>query len=72
MERIICRGVHESDWGDFLTQPTMVGQKKIQPNPTQPTWVGLGWVEPMGWTFFNYIIIKLNRKKKYHTYQLSW
>ena len=34
----------------------MVGQKKIQPNPThhtdptQPKWVRLGWVEPIGWT----------------------
>ena len=36
-----CRGVHGSGWEDFLTQPTMVGQKKF--NPIQPTWVGLGW-----------------------------
>ena len=47
----------------------MMGQKKIQPNPThhisptQPTWVGLGWVEPMGLTNFIIIIIKLSRKK---------
>ena len=38
-----------SGWGDFLTQPTMVGQKKIQPNPThhisptQPNPHGSGW-----------------------------
>ena len=43
--------------------------KKIQPNPThhispiQPTWVGLGRVELMGWTNFIIIIIKLSRKK---------
>ena len=28
------RGVHGSGWGDFLTQPTMVGKKKF--NSTQP------------------------------------
>ena len=34
------------------------GSKNIQPNPihhinpTQPTWVGLGWVKPIGWTIF--------------------
>ena len=48
-----------SDLEDFLTQPTMIGQKKFNPtqsspsyksNPTQPTWDGLGQVEPMGWT----------------------
>ena len=36
------------------------GSKKIQPNPThhisstQPTWVRLGWVEPMDLTNFYY------------------
>ena len=30
----VSRGVHESSRGDFLTQPTMVGQKKC--NLTQP------------------------------------
>ena len=49
------RGVHGSDWVRLrrffdLTHPG--GSKKIQPNPTQPTWVGLGWVEPMGLTIF--------------------
>ena len=51
-----------SGWGDFFTQPTMVGKKKF--NLTQPTWVGFGLVEPMGWKFFfSTIIIKLSRKK---------
>ena len=47
----------------ILTQPIMVGQKKF--NPTQPTWVGSGRVEPLGWTIFIIIIIiiKLSRKK---------
>ena len=60
-----AKGVHGLGWG-FLTQPTMVGQKKIQPNlinhinPTRPTWVGLNpWV---GQFFFITIIIKLSRK----------
>ena len=47
-----------SGWGDFLTQPTMVGKKKF--NLTQLTWVEFGLVEPMGWKFFFItIIIKL-------------
>ena len=59
----VCMGRVGSGCGDFLTQPTMVGQKKpnptqpitlVQPNPTQPTWVGLGRVEPMGLKFFFY------------------
>ena len=34
-----------------------------QSRGTQPTWVGLGQVEPMGWTiFFITIIIKLSKK----------
>ena len=51
--------------------PTHHGRlKKIQLNsthhrgPTQPTWIGLGWVEPMGLTVFYFyinIIIKLSR-----------
>ena len=49
--------VHGSSWGDFFTQPTMVGQKKF--NPTQPAWFGLGRVGQ----FFFFIIIKLSRKK---------
>ena len=55
------RGVHRSDWGDFLTQLTMVGQKIFNPthhiSPTQPTWVGLGWVEPMDWTIFLLLLL---------------
>ena len=31
----------------------------VQPNPTQPTWIGLGQVEPMGWAVFIFIIIFL-------------
>ena len=48
--------------------------KKIRPNPThhisptQPTWVGLGWVKPMGLTNFIIIIIKLSRKKYKYKY----
>ena len=43
----MCMSRVGSGWGDFLTQPIMVGPKKIQPNPThhiistQPTWVEL-------------------------------
>ena len=58
------RSVHGSGWEDFLTQPTMVGQKKFnptQPNPTQPNPHGLGWVGLDN--FFIIIIIKLSRKK---------
>ena len=57
----VCMGRVGLDWEDFLTQPTMVGQKKF--NPTQPTWVGLGQVEPMDLTNFIIIINKLSRKK---------
>ena len=65
-----ARGVHGSGWG-FLTQPTMVGQKKIQPNlinhinPTRPTWVGLNpWVGQ----FFFLLLLLLNWAEKiYHT-----
>ena len=32
-----------SGCGDFLTQPTMVGKKKIQPNPTHMGRVGSVW-----------------------------
>ena len=57
----VCMGQVGSSWGDFLTQPTMVGQKK---NSTQPNPTHMGRVEPMGWTiFFITIIIKLSRKK---------
>ena len=62
----VCMGRIGSGWEEFLTQPTMVGQKKPNPthhiSPTQPTWVGLGRVEPMGLKFC-FIIIKLSRKK---------
>ena len=55
----VCIDRVRSGLKDFLTQPTMIGQKKFNPtqsspsyksNPTQPTWDGLGQVEPMGWT----------------------
>ena len=52
------------------------GSKNIQPNlihhinPTQPTWVGLGWVEPMDWTIFFLLLLLLNWAEKiYHTCQ---
>ena len=39
----LCMDRVGSDWGDFLTPPIMVGQKKF--NLTQPTWVRLNpWV----------------------------
>ena len=54
---LVHKGVHGLGWGDFLTQPIMVGQKKF--NPTH-----MGRVEPLGWTIFIFIIIiKLSRKK---------
>ena len=55
--RMSPKGVHGSDWGDFLAQPTVVGKKKF--NPTQPTWVRLGWVEPLGWTIFLFLLLLL-------------
>ena len=56
------RSVHGSSWGDFFTQPTMVGQKKF--NPTQPNPHGLGWVGLDN--FFFIIIIKLAEKNTSH------
>ena len=61
----IDRGVHGSGWVGlrrFFDLTHHGGSKKIQPNPThhinptQPTWVGLGRVEPMSLTncFFYY------------------
>ena len=56
--------MHGSGWGDFLTQPTMVGQKKFNPNPSHksnPT--HMGRVKPVGLTnFIIIIIIKLSKK----------
>jgi len=63
------RGVHGSGWVGFrgifdLTHHG--GLKKIQPNPThhisptQPTWVRLGQVEPIGWTNFLLLLLLLN------------
>ena len=57
--------------GIFLPNPPQwVKKNSTQPNPThhlsptQPTWVGLGRVEPLGWAIcFITIIIKLSRKK---------
>ena len=57
------RSVHGSDWvelREFFDPTHYGGSKKIQPNPThhisptQPTWVGLGRVEFMGWIIFFY------------------
>ena len=73
-------GVHGSGWiglREFFDPTHHGGLKKIQPitgvqpNPTQPTWIRLGWVKPMGWTIFIIItiIIKLN-KNIYLTYHL--
>ena len=65
------RGVHGLGWvglRGFFDPTHHGGSKKIQPNPThhinptQPTWVGLGRVEPMGLTN-SFFIIKLSRKK---------
>ena len=51
------RGVHGLGWGDFLTQPTMVGQKKF--NPTQPNLTHMGRVGS-GWTHgFDKILLLL-------------
>ena len=59
---LVHKGVLGLGWGDFLTQPIMVGQKKF--NPTQPNPTHMGRVEPLGWTIFIIIIIiKLSRKK---------
>ena len=59
----LLKSVHGSGWVDFLTQPTMVGQKKF--NLTQPNPHGLGWVglNPWVWQMFFIIIITLSRKK---------
>ena len=62
----VCMGRVGSGWGDFLTQSTMVGQKKIQPNPThhinptQPNPTHMGQVGS-GWTHGF-------EKKKYYYY----
>ena len=39
---ILSRSMHGSSWGDFFTQPTMVGQKQF--NLAQPNPHGFGWV----------------------------
>ena len=50
--------MHGWDWvglREFFDPTHHGGSKKIQPNPahhispTQPTWVGLGRIEPIGW-----------------------
>ena len=68
------RGVHESGWGDFWPNPLWwVKKNSTQPNPshksnpTQPIWVGLGQIEPVGLTIFLFII-KLSRKKYKYKY----
>ena len=66
MLRVWLRGVHGSGWvrlREFF-YPTHHGAlKKSNPleefNPTKPTWIGLGWVEPMGWTVFIFYFIFL-------------
>ena len=74
--------MHGSGWVElrgFFYLTHHGGLKKIQPNPTHHIslthmgWVGLGWVKPMGLTIFFIItiIIKLSRKKIYHTCHLS-
>ena len=74
----VCMGWVGLGWEDFLTQPTMVGQKKfnptqpiieVQPNPMQPTWVGLGRVEPMGWTKILLLLLLLNWVEKKYKYK---
>ena len=69
----MCIGWVGLDWGDFLTQPTMVGQKNLtQPNPSHksnPThmgWVGSNWTHELD-NFFITIIIKLSRKNISHS-----
>ena len=49
-----------SGWEDFLTQPTMVSQKKF--NPTQPNPHESGWVGLNPWVWQIIIIIKLSKK----------
>ena len=69
--RLWLRGMHGSNWvklREFFDPTHHGGLKKsnptqpitgVQPNPTQPTWIGLGQVEPMGWAVFIFIIIFL-------------
>ena len=60
-----------SGWGDFLTQPTMVGKKKIQLNsthhisPTQPNPTHMGRIGS-GWTrgFDNLLLLLLDWVEK--------
>ena len=62
----ISRGVHGSGWVELrgFFDPTHHGEsKKIQPNPTQLTWVKLGQVEPMGLTIFYLLLLNLVEKK---------
>ena len=57
-------GVHRSAWVGLKSffNPTHHGgikKNSIQPNPTQPMWIGLGrvGVGPMGWIIFFLITI---------------
>ena len=68
----VTRGVHGSGWVELrgFFDPTRHDKlKKIQPNPThhisptQPIWVGLGRVEPMGWIIF-LLLLLLNWAEK--------
>ena len=48
----VCMSRVGSDWGDFLTPPIMVGQKKF--NPTQPNPHGSGWTHRFDKFYYYY------------------
>ena len=66
------RGVHRSGWGDFLTQPAMVGQKNLtQPNSlhksnlTHMGRVGSGWTHKFDKFFLLLLLNWVEKKYKY-------